>query len=134
MPNFRSTADKIRFYTRKLLSDGKAHTVKEIKEYIYKETQENFTDGCYAGALRDLVAKEDGYEKIGYGSYMNMTILQGEIDLTKACRDILDKTISGLSDEFNKKNVLKLTDDDLKLREKVNNIISFLEKAKNDLV
>lgn len=126
---FKSVADEIRFYIRELLEDQKPHKVKEIKEYVESKVGKNWSTGCYAGAIRDLVAKEPQYVSVERGVYVYQP--EAKNILEKSVNKILKKTIDDLYIEANKVNVLNITAEDITTINKIKEITDYLEKIIN---
>ncbi|MGG3942092.1 hypothetical protein ABEV54_11715 [Peribacillus psychrosaccharolyticus] len=134
MTSFNSQADQIRYYTRELLADKKEHNVQEIKDYVKNQTQKNFSPGAYAGAIRDLVAKEDGYENPKRGVYIFSEVSnQDDMNLIDTTKIILEKGINELYSEIGKKNIFTIQEDDLKTINKIKEIIKYLKTTIKDL-
>ncbi len=49
-----STTQKVKSIILRFLADGEIHSVKEIKEYISKQTEEIISDGVLAGSLKTM--------------------------------------------------------------------------------
>lgn len=49
-----STTQKVKSIILRFLEDGEIHSVKEIKEYISKQTEEIISDGVLAGSLKTM--------------------------------------------------------------------------------
>jgi len=58
---FKSNAEEIRYYMKQLLSSGNEYTVDQIKAYVKEKSGKNFTNGTYAGAMRDLIDRDPNY-------------------------------------------------------------------------
>lgn len=125
---FASNAEEIRYYTKELLSDNKEHTVQEIKEYVSKQSIKEFTDGTYSGSLRDLVAKEDGYENPRRGIYICKSNGDG---LITSSYNIIQESIEKLYLEISKLNILNVTKEDLNTVEKMKESIIVLEQIRD---
>lgn len=106
--NFSSNAEEIRYYVRKLLSDGNEHNRKEIVKYIREQSRDEvFTDGMITGAIRSLVENEKGrYEKTRRGWYRfkkdkefeQISVNDVTDPLTRPIINILEETIKKLKD------------------------------------
>ncbi|MFD1736939.1 hypothetical protein ACFSCX_10230 [Bacillus salitolerans] len=133
---FRSNAEEIRYYTKKLLSDYQEHSIQEIKKYVQEQTGKEFTDGTYSGALRDLLAKETGYSNISRGIYIrekdsiyiDNEYVEIEPTLNEKVIIILQRTIDNLYTEANSINILNVKPKDLEVAEKINLLISEIQK------
>ncbi|MFT3951191.1 MAG: hypothetical protein QM689_04455 [Oscillospiraceae bacterium] len=68
---FRSNAEEIRFFTKKLLEDGNAYSASEITRHVKSKSTHggDFTVGMFAGALYDLVKNGSDYYQPGRGLY-----------------------------------------------------------------
>lgn len=124
---FTSKAEEIRYYTKQLLEDNKEHSVQEIKKYIFDNIGKEYSDGAYAGALRDLVAKEECYENPRRGIYVYKS---NDGELKKVANNILKETIEKLYLEVGKINVLTITQDDFKVVNQIKEVIQELENIK----
>ena len=49
-----STTQKVKSIILRFLADGEIHSVKEIKEYISKQTEEIISEGVIAGSLKTM--------------------------------------------------------------------------------
>lgn len=116
---FDSQADEIRYYTRQLLEDGEVRKVKEIKEFISDLTGKEFSAGAYAGALRDLVAKEKDYTNPNHGEYQKVN---GNSDLLKVISRILVEAHEKVVSEVGKLNPIDLTEEEYKAVMKVQEV------------
>lgn len=116
---FDSQAEEIRFYTRQLLEDGKARKLKEIKEYIKDLTGKEFSPGAYAGALRDLIAKEKEYINPNHGEYQKTN---RNSDLLEVISGILVEAHEKVISEVGKLNPIDLTEEEYKAVLKVQEV------------
>jgi hypothetical protein len=66
---FASDAKEIQHYAKEILSDGRAHTAKEMKAEIARLAGRAFSVGAYAGAFRELVEGDCRYNTDGKGVY-----------------------------------------------------------------
>ena len=60
--DFKSNAECIRYFSRKLLDDGNEHTVVEIKDYVKNHSNkgDEFTEAMFSGAIRAMVNASGG--------------------------------------------------------------------------
>lgn len=70
---FKSQAEEIRFYTKELLNKGGKYSVKEIKAYVLEKSTKQFSDGAYAGSLRDLINNSNDYYSPSRGIYAQLS-------------------------------------------------------------
>jgi len=77
---FKSNAKEIQHYAKIILSGGNAYSAKELKEKIAQMTNQSFSDGTYAGALRELVENDCQYSTEERGIY-KYTAFDGDPDL-----------------------------------------------------
>lgn len=140
--NFTSVSEEIRYHAKDFMSDGAQYPLKVIKEYVKSKMSSGFSEGAFAGAMRDLVAKEAEYEVIRRGVYQYV----GAGGLTEEHLDIhqnLDDTDSLLSipvrylseaienikeDTNNRCNILDMSDDELDQVELIRSILEQVQK------
>ncbi|MBP1994220.1 hypothetical protein [Paenibacillus eucommiae] len=138
MLKFSSSADEIRYYVKELLSDRKEHKLQDIKEYVEKQAGKTFSHGNYAGTLRDLVKKEEGYENVGRAVYQYMGGSESEesihqVPLKESIQNILLNTIHRIESEAGSRNPLHLDAADFKLLTKIKMILVSVEGMVEDL-
>lgn len=66
---FNSNAEEIRHYMRELLNQGGEYTVEQIKTYVHEKSGKDFSNGTYAGAMRDLIDRDPNYHIPRRGIY-----------------------------------------------------------------
>lgn len=66
---YRSNAEEIKFYIRKLLDQGGEKTTQEIIDYVKAASGKEFTGGMLSGALKDFIDKEKDYRRVRRGVY-----------------------------------------------------------------
>ncbi len=66
---FNSNAEEIRYYMKQLLNSGGEHTVDQIKTYVREKSGKDFSNGTYAGAMRDLIDRDPNYHIPRRGIY-----------------------------------------------------------------
>ena len=86
---YRSNAEEIKFYIRKLLDQGGEKTTQEIIDYVKATSGKEFTGGMLSGALKDFIDKEKDYRRVRRGVYE-------KADDTGSDRDCGDDISSGL--------------------------------------
>lgn len=112
---FRSQADEIRYYVRQLLDNGEEYTVKAIKEFVESESDKKFTDGAYAGSLRDLIKNNIQYISPRRGIYKKEIILENTNPnynlnkLNESVISILKNTNKAIYDQVDYINPLTVT-------------------------
>ena len=106
-----------------------------MKAYVQDKSVKSYTDGEFAGAFRDLIAKNPGYTSIRRGYYVYIPVPARQIiantdySLAKDYGDILKKTVLDLHERSNNIDVLNLSDKDLLAVQEVKNIINFLKSS-----
>lgn len=128
---FTSQAQEIRHYTKELLADNEEHELKEIKQYVLQRTGKVFEHGAYAGALRDLVAKERDYINPRRGIYIHKI---SPTSLKEIAQELLQETICKLYDEVRNMNGLTIKSEDFRTIEEIRKTIEVLEERKNQFM
>lgn len=105
--NFKSNAEEIRYYMKQLLDKGGEHTVDEIKQYVHDKTEKDFTNGTYAGAMRDLIDRDPNYHIPRRGIYASKTLNTSSYNFD-IFDDIINQALSSI-DEACKIDITKLT-------------------------
>lgn len=138
MPQYRSNAEEIRFYAKELLQDGQMHTRDEIAQYVkvHSPNADNFTEGMFTGAIRDLVRNSNGtYINPVRGHYQRALQSPGEL----AGQELRNKIIGVLSDACEGLeractiNIIGLSAEELAIAAKVAEIISGLRGSINEI-
>lgn len=66
---FTSISEEIRYHAKQIMADGQQYPLKVIKTYVKNKMVSGFSEGAFAGAMRDLVLKEDDYIVVRRGVY-----------------------------------------------------------------
>lgn len=66
---FTSISEEIRYHAKQIMADGQQYPLKVIKTYVKSKMVSGFSEGAFAGAMRDLVLKEDDYVVVRRGVY-----------------------------------------------------------------
>lgn len=131
MPHYRSNAEEIRFYAKELLQDGQMHTRDEITQYVkaHSPNADNFTEGMFTGAIRDLVRNSNGaYINPVRGHYQRAPQSPGELagqELRNKITGVLNDACEGLERACTI-NIIGLPAEELAIATKVAEIISML--------
>lgn len=132
---FKSNADEIRYHVRGLLSDNREHELQEIKKHVENKSGKRFTSGNYAGALRDLIAKED-YFSPKRGVYKKGVSINCEncdsYDLSMGIKELLVKFYNELYNEIGKLNILDASDEDSQIAKEAKNILEYLKEKSEE--
>jgi hypothetical protein len=72
---------------------------------VRKKSGKDFSDGAYAGALRDLVAKESGYINPARGKYQKTS---GDVVLLEITKEILAEAQAKIVTEVGKLNPIEI--------------------------
>jgi hypothetical protein len=130
---FKSQAEEIRHYAKELLNKGGMYSVKEIKAHVSEKSNKHFSDGAYAGSLRDLIANSADYYSPSRGMYAqvnknsNSGMSSFEQQLLFALNETKEKLINSAS-SINPLNTTPHEDEylsDLKeILNKIENLIS----------
>ena len=138
MPYYRSNAEEIRFFAKKLLEDGLMHTREEIFRYV-KENSSNanvFTEGMFTGAIRDLVRNSNGaYINPVRGHYQRAPQSSGELagqELRNKITGVLNQACESLEKSCIV-NIIGLPTEELAIASKVEEIISTLRYNINEI-
>ena len=132
MPHYRSNAEEIRFYAKELLQDGQMHTRDEITQYVkaHSPNADNFTEGMFTGAIRDLVRNSNGaYINPVRGHYQRAPQSPGELagqELRNKITGVLNDACEGLERACTI-NIIGLAAEELAIATKVAEIISMLK-------
>jgi hypothetical protein len=123
----KSDSEEIRYYAKKLLANGQAHSVQSIKKYVSKISKKDFTEGTFAGALRDLVKKNKEYinPKRGYIQLINDE--RGQKTVVEEACNILDQTTKALYSEVSRLHPFEMTKDE---ENAVNNLKKLIHEIK----
>jgi len=97
--SFSSNADEIRFYIKQVLDGGAEKSTTEIHEYVRNAAAgKEFTQAMIAGALNDLLVREDIYQRIRRGIYQKASCIESkEVHLDKydlVLKDTITRLIS----------------------------------------
>lgn len=125
---FKSQADEIRYYTKKLLDEGEMKSVKEIKSYVFEKSQKKFSDGAFAGALRDLIMNSDEYTSPSRGIYCRSNsdeIAEVNESFEEEYKKILKDTSNRLIAAAQKLNPLTIS---MEQQKQLSNIKEILDK------
>lgn len=138
MPHYRSNAEEIRFYAKELLQDGQMHTRDEITQYVkeHSPNADNFTEGMFTGAIRDLVRNSNGiYINPVRGRYQRAPQSPGELagqELRNKITGVLNDACGGLERACTI-NIIGLPAEELAIATKVAEIISMLKNNINEI-
>lgn len=111
---FRSHAEEIRYHVMQLLDDGKEYTVKMIKHFVKQQTGKEFSDGAFAGSLRDLLKNNPEFSSPRRGVYQKEISIQSDskdsIFLEDEVIKILKSTINKLFQQVDHLNPLTINE------------------------
>lgn len=134
---FRSNSELLKYYIRKILSDGQPHLRKDIIARIEKELErKDFTPGQWAGSFQ-VIAKEPGYiiPKTGTYQYVGKSLLNEDTRffMYKKCQTILEEAIDKIQNEINasdiaNKNPLQLTQEEFNEVQQIRNLMTSLSE------
>jgi len=125
--NNEAAAPLIKEWAMKLLKENKDNPVplKYIRDIIISEVGAEFSSGSYSGAMRDLVAENNGrIINHSRGNYMYVSDAKRH-----AINRILERTIDQLN-EIAFDNVLVLTDEDWDAIKEIPHLISRIKELK----
>jgi len=95
--NFSSNADEIRFYIKQFLDDGTEKSTNEIHEHVRNAAAgKDFTQAMIAGALNDLLVREDVYQRVRRGMYQKTQQVETQEDPLDKYDLVLKDTITRL--------------------------------------
>lgn len=123
---FNSNAEKIRHYTKELLKDKDKHSLKEIKYYVEKHTDERFSHGCYSGALRDLINKEKSFKRVERGYYKFSESPKKHFE--NRIDSILAETVVKINNELSDFNISDASERDLDIVREYKRIVDCIQK------
>jgi hypothetical protein len=147
-----SNAEIIRKLTKELLEDGNQHTLLEIKNYVEKQFEERsqqflppntylsdddlpyFTHSMFAGALRELVAKEPDYQIVERGVYQKRRITAIEDFLPDELAEVYENAISSLNSLLKAVNIGDGSDDMISIAMRTRNMIKTMNTERNYLL
>lgn len=134
--NFKSQAKEIRHYAKDLLNEGGIYSVKEIKAHVLKQSNKHFSDGAYAGSLRDLIGNSDDYYSPSRGKYAKVNNKKsfGKSSFEQQLLFALDETKEKLINSASSINPLNTTPSEdkylLELKEILNKLESLISEIK----
>lgn len=140
---FTSASEEIRYYAKQIMADGQQYPLKVIKTYVKSKMVSGFSEGAFAGAMRDLILKEDDYVVVRRGVYQykgSNTYLKerDDIDNSQVSNDVkvslisipirnFKQAIEKTKEEINENcNILDISDQELA---QINIIRSVIEQV-----
>ena len=139
-----SNAKQIKKRYKTLLDDGNPHTRKELFDYAQKESEEKYTEGMLAGALKTFVDTNPDYLIISRGVYQK----EGEVavlveNTKKRTEDVENKnqiiesyrtSLKAVLKDFEQNRVnpmelLKLDDTDMKKLKEIQKCMSVMKET-----
>lgn len=133
-----STTQKVKSIILRFLADGEIHSVKEIKEYISRQTEEIISEGVIAGSLKTMTTsrvienvergmyrlKQEGHAAAGLEEEKKENIYDQILKLTDEYRTQAFKIINTIEiTEENKEQIFEA----MSLRKKID---AFYEELK----
>jgi len=134
---FHSQADEIRYYVKQLLNDDEEYAVKVIKDFVEEKSGKQFSDGAYAGSLRDLIKKEPEYINPRRGIYKyqdpKMQATKYQNHLEEGAVNILKDTLNALYEHVDQLNPLTISEHQQKVLNSLKDTVDFLKNTINEL-
>lgn len=132
MSEFNSIAEEIRFHAREFMKDGDEYAAKDVKAYVKANMKDQVSDGAFAGAIRDLIQKEDQYIVVRRGFYKytggsfskDSTVYSKDNPFLNLSIIMLNQTLRNIGEKLKEEvNILELEDSEIRQIQDVKKLV-----------
>ncbi|QUP87728.1 hypothetical protein KD909_03055 [Exiguobacterium sp. PFWT01] len=132
MSEFNSIAEEIRYHAREFMKDGAEYAAKDVKAYVKANMKDQVSDGAFAGAIRDLMQKEDQYVVVRRGFYkftgdserQNRMVYSKDNPFLDLSISMLNQTLRDIGDKLKEEvNILELGNDEIRQIQDVKKLV-----------